>query len=248
MTTAISTKLEIDVMQATEIREAVELAVVHQMPAMVVHPDLVPETVVLRAVRQGRFNIIVPIDWPKGERNAMAKLQHINVDALSQDGFEILVSHKDSASATQAELKMLSEFIRVHLREVVEVRFVLGTIARDWDSIKRIVSVLKDVPAPAMLRTDCHLRTQQSKASPQVHNKLIHDIRELYNVPIKVSGNINSIRAVLTTRADRFAVSLKQAKTIIAEVKENPEKVRKLLAMPHDRIAAEFPNEVPSQD
>jgi hypothetical protein len=81
-----------------------------------------------------------------------------------------------------------------------------------------------------MVRTDHHLRVQQSVANVQAHNDLINLINEYTHRPIKISGNINSAKVVASCNADRFAVSLKQANSIVKEVRENPDKIRKLLA------------------
>ena len=226
----ITNKLEIDVMQGTELQEAVELAVTAQMPAIVVHPELAQEANVYRGIRQGRFRIITAVDWPKGDRYAMDKLRDLPVDALSRDGFEILISERKHPSEIKAELLTCFDFIRSHLPEVIEIRIVLGAFMRDNEFVARVCDVLKNVPAPDMIRTDHHLRVQQSVANAQAHNDLITLIRKYTRRPIKIGGNINSAKALTSCEAARFAVSLKQANSIVKEVKENPDKIRKLLA------------------
>jgi len=229
MLNAITRKLEIDVMQGTELREAVELAVTTQMPAIVVHPELAAEANVYRGIRQGRFKILTAVDWPKGDRYAMDKLRDMPIDALSRDGFEILISDMKNPSEIKAELLTCFEFIRNHLPEVTEIRIVLGAFMRKIEFIARACSELKHVPAPDMIRTDHHLRVQQSVANIQAHNDLIVLIREHTRRPIKISGNINSVKIITSCNANRFAVSLKQASGIVKEVRENPDKIRKLL-------------------
>lgn len=231
---AIARKLEIDVMQGTELREAVELAVRNKIPAIVVHPDLAREANVYRGIRQGTFRIITAVDWPKGDKYAMDKLHDLPIDALSRDGFEILVSKRTRPSEIKSELLNCIQFIRQHLAEVIEIRIVLGAFMRDFDFVKMVCDELKHVPAPDMIRTDHHLRIQQSVANTQTHNDLITAIRQYTRRPIKVSGNINSAKVVIACKADRFAVSLKQASSIIKEVKDNPEKIRKLLSRDND--------------
>ena len=230
MLSSIIGKLEIDIMQGTELKEAVELAVVNQIPAIVVHPELAQEANVYRGIRQGRFRIITAVDWPKGDRYAMDKLRDMPVDALSRDGFEILISERSNASEIKAELLTCFKFIRDHLPEITEIRIVLGAFMRNEDFVVRACDVLKNVPAPDMIRTDHHLRVQQSVANAQAHNDLITLIQRHTRRPIKISGNINSAKVVTSCSADRFAVSLKQASSIVKEIRENPEKIRKLLA------------------
>jgi len=229
MTNAIINKLEIDVMQCTELREAVELAVVNKFPAIVIHPDLAQEANVYRSVRQGTFRIITAVDWPKGDRYAMDKLRDMPINALSRDGFEILISERTNPTDIKTEMLTCFEFTRTHLPEVTEIRIVLGAFTRNKEFIVRACNELKHVPAPDMIRTDHHLRAQQSVANIQAHNDLISLIREHTGRPIKISGNINSAKVVASCGANRFAVSLKQAKSIVKEVRENPDKIRRLL-------------------
>ena len=219
MQNAILNKLEIDILQATELKEAIELAAIHHMPAVVVHPDLVADAVIYRGLRQGKFKIIVPIDCPKGDKYGMAKLQGMNINALSQDGFEILISNKPHQSEIKAELRTITEFIRTHLKEVTEIRFILGTVTRDTETIERICSIFQEVPAPALIRTDYHLKAQQTKTSPQAFAAIITQIQKYSRSPIKISGNINNLKTITTTPAARYAVGLKQIKEIIAEIR-----------------------------
>jgi len=230
MLNSITNKLEIDIMQGTELQEAIELAVTSHIPAIVVHPELAREANVYRGIRQGHFRILTAVDWPKGDRYAMDKLRDMPIDALSRDGFEILISDRKNPSEIKGELLTCFEFIRSHLPEVTEIRIVLGAFMRDNDFVARACDELKNVPAPDMIRTDHHLRVQQSVANAQAHNDLISLINKYTHRPIKISGNINSAKVVALCNADRFAVSLKQAKSIIKEVKENPDKIRKLLS------------------
>lgn len=229
MSSQITSKLEIDIMQGTELREAVELAVINHMPAIVVHPELAQEANVYRGIRQGRFRIITAIDWPKGDCYAIDKLRDLPVDALSRDGFEILISNRPR-SEIKAELLTCIQFIRAHLPEITEIRVVLGAFMRDEEFVKEACGVLKEVPAPDLVRIDHHLRIAQSTANAQTHNGLITLIRKYTHRPLKVSGNINSVKMITSCNADRFAVSLKQAHSILKEIRESPDKVRKLLA------------------
>ena len=226
----ITQKLEIDVLQGTELKEAIELAATTHMPAIVVHPELAQEANVYRFIRQGHFKIITAVDWPKGDRYAMDKLRDMPIEALSRDGFEILISEMKNPSEIKGELRTCFEFIRRHLPEITEIRIVLGTFMRDQEFIIKACNELKHVPAPDMIRTDHHLRVQQSVANAQAHGDLIALIRKHTRRPIKISGNINSVKVMTSCDADRFAVSLKQANGIIKEVRENPDKIRRLLA------------------
>jgi len=226
---AITRKLEIDVMQATELEEAIELAHKHAMPAIVVHPDLALEADVVRARRQARCAIYTPIDWPKGETRGIRKLQNMSISALSQNGFEIFLSPTKSASEAKQEILTLTNFIRDQLPEAVEIRLVLGATIRDRATIAMYCDILSQIPAPDIIRTDCSTRVQQTKANPQANSELVDFIREHTARPIKLSGNINSVKALACCKVNRYGVSLKQAQSIIKELSQQPEKMNKLL-------------------
>jgi hypothetical protein len=222
-------KLEIDVVQQTELQEATDLMIGNGLPSMIVHPELASEAAVLRGIRQGRYKIITAVDWPKGTKKGIKKFHGLPLDAMILDGVEVLLSD-GSSSEIQAEIKTITDFVRTHLPEISEIRFVLAAFSRDAEYIERACSILRKVPAPALIRTDHQLRLQQSIASVSTHNTIIASIRKHTNSPIKISGNINNIRTIIScSDAARFAVNLRQAANIISETKREPEKVAKLL-------------------
>ncbi len=59
-------KLELDIMQANELQQAIELAIEHSLPAIVIHPALYADATMHRLKRRGQFKLIIPVDWPKG--------------------------------------------------------------------------------------------------------------------------------------------------------------------------------------
>jgi ribosomal protein S25 len=81
-----------------------------------------------------------------------------------------------------------------------------------------------------MIRVDIHTKTQVNKANPEEHNRHMTLIRELIKAPLKISGNINNLKAVVSCpSAARYAVNVSQAKTIIKEFKSQPDQLRELL-------------------
>jgi len=225
------TQLEIDVMQANELAEASQLAAKYNLPALVVHQDIASEAYIMRVQQQAKYKIITPIDWPKGANYGLLKMRGLSTDALEVEGFEILLSDRQSVAEITNEAKILSDFIRNHLTELHEIRFVLGTFVRDDANILRICQALKIVRAPNMIRNDIQLKTQIAKANPENHNTIIEQVGSVIKAPIKISGNINNFRTLVQCkRANRFAVNLAQAKTIIKEYQSQPaEELRALL-------------------
>jgi hypothetical protein len=223
----ISQKLELDVMQASELNEAMEMAHVYKMGAIVVHPDLVSDAAVQRAKRQAKCQILTTVDWPKGDKTGIAKLHNMSIHSLSCDGFEIALGTKTQGE-TKAETLAITEFIRKHLPQVQEIRFVLGCLSKEQTDINNLCLAIKEIPAPNLLRTDINLRCAQAKANISAHNALLDAIHVCINRPIKLCGNINSAKIIASCKAHRYGVSLKQAQTIIKELRENPAKIEKI--------------------
>lgn len=226
----IYTRLEIDVMQANELREASEITTKYRFPGLVVHPGLTSEAIILRGKLGGKYKIITPVDWPKGETFGMTKMRGLSTDSLDVDGFEILLTPGKTRLETRNEAMAITQFIHNHLGKLVEIRYVLGLHVHPLDTIQTLCDGLKTVATPAMIRTDTHLKVQVSKANSTTNNESIAMINGIIKAPIKVSGNINDVRTMMACReASKFAVSLLQAKTIIKEFSQQPTQLRELL-------------------
>jgi hypothetical protein len=161
----------------------------------------------------------------------MQKMRGLSTDALEVEGFEILLTGGMNLTETRNEAKLLTEFVKSHLSEEHEVRFVLGTQMRDQDQVKVICEALQDVRMPTYVRNDVPLKLQVSKANADVHNEMMEIIADTIRVPLKIAGNINGFRVVTSCQgASRFAVSLLQAKIIIKEFQQQPsDQLRELL-------------------
>jgi hypothetical protein len=225
-------RLEIDVMQANELIEATRVTVKHKLPAMVVHPDLSSEAYIARGQAGGKFKLITPVDWPKGLTFGMNKMRGLSTDSLEVEGFEILLTGGKNLIETRNEAKLLTEFIKNHLSETHEVRFVLGTQSRSEENIKIMCEALRDVRKPTYIRNDTQLKLQVSKANPDAHNDTMDMISGIVRAPLKIAGNITGFRTLTSCQgASRFGVSLLQAKAIIKEFQQQPsDELRELLS------------------
>lgn len=223
MNGAVFSKLEIDVMQVNEIQESVHLAIKHKLPAIVVHQSLSGDAIIARSIAGGKFKIITPVDWPKGETFGDLKLRGLSFDSIETDGFEILLTAGKNETDSKNEAKVLTEFLKGRIGDHVEVRFVLGSSMRPYEHIETLCKSLLGVRTPALIRTDTQLKTQVTKANPDEHNKLISLINSHLNAPVKVSGNIGALKSIVACpNASKFAVSLLQAKAIIKELQNTP--------------------------
>lgn len=235
MISAITTKLEIDVMQAGELLSACQLASTHSMPAIVVHSQLTGPAYATRGKFRGNFKIITPVDWPKGEIFGITKLRGLNRENFESDGFEIMLTGGKNENENRNEARVISEFIRNNISKTAEIRFVLGCFVRSDADFLKMCKVIKDIPMPAFIRTDHHLKAQAAKASAKAQMALMEQIREVTPCPLKISGNIDSVKTLVTcieqsggTGAARFAVSPQQAQSIITDLKKQPD-LRKVL-------------------
>ncbi len=227
---SIFTKLEIDVMQANEIQEASEIAFKYCLPAIVVHPGLSSDAIIIKNKIGGRFKIITPIDWPKGETFGTVKLRGLAIDSLETDGFEFLLTPNKPELETRNEARALTEFVKQQLSELAEVRFVLGTSFRKPDNIDTMCRGLLTVRTPTFIRTDTQLKLQIGKANPDEHNKQIKKIHDIIRAPVKICGNMTTLKHIAAcSSAARFGVSLQQIKIIIKEFKSHPDTLRDLL-------------------
>jgi hypothetical protein len=238
----IFNRLELDIMQANELIESIELAMKHNFPAVVVHQGLVGDAYRARGRLRGRFKIISPVDWPKGDNFGTHKFRGLLTDAIEADGFEVCLTGGKSAGDTKNEAKAITEFIKRHIGETTEVRFVLGAFLRDEANIVSMCEGLKGIPTPTFVRIDTQLKLQVSKANTEIHNAIIKKITDIIKLPIKLSGNITGVRAITgCPGAQRFAVNLAQAKTIVKEFQQQPNELKNILNSANGIVATAAP-------
>lgn len=229
----IFNRLELDVMQSNELKESVELAFKHNFPAIVVHPGLVADAFAARGAVRGRFKIICPVDWPKGDNYGLLKFRGLIMDAIEADGFEIMLTGGKTEGDTRNEAKALTELVKRQLSEQSEVRFVLGTYMRDEENLLNLCRGLLHIRTPTVVRLDTQLKLQVSKANTEEHNRLVNLIHSVIRVPIKVAGNVTGVRSVTgCPTAARYGVNLLQARTIIKEFQQQPGGLKQLLDSP----------------
>lgn len=226
-------RLELDIMQANELKESIEIAFKYKFPAIVVHPGLASDAIRARGTIRGQFKIITPVDWPKGEIYGTHKFRGLSIDAVEADGFEIMLTGGKSEGETRSEAKTLTDFVKNHVDKRAEVRFVLGSFIRNDENLINLCRGLLHVQTPAIVRTDTQLKLQVSRANTEEHNRIITTIRSIIQTPIKIAGNVGGVRSVTgCPNVARYAVNLLQAKTIIKEFQQQPGGLKDLLDGP----------------
>jgi hypothetical protein len=223
--------MEIDVLQITELFEASELSVRNGLPSIVVHPGLAGDALMNRARVKGRFKIIIPIDWPKGELVGISKFRGVSKEALEADGFEIAINSSGrTAAEISKDMDQTTTFIRSHLGEFVEVRFVVSAFTSEEADIKKTAEAMTSTRIPAMIRNDTILKIQHNKANPESHNSFTKIIKGTAPCPVKICGNINNLKTTAAcVNVARFGVSLQQARSIIKEYQHQPSGLKEIL-------------------
>lgn len=224
MSHGIIAKFEIDVLVAKELKDAGDLAIKHSMPAIVVHPDLCSQAQFTKARYKAKYKIITMVDWPKGERSGLDKFMHLGIEAMQSDGFEIILNQQTSVSSALAEVSPIISFVKRYIPRPVELRFVLQTTDRPETSWGSHCECLTKVQSPDFVRTTHLTSLQQVKANVTTSAAVIGTIRSKTVCPVKLSGNVSTVKMLAHCPADRYAVSLKQATDLIAELTDHPDR------------------------
>lgn len=219
----VVTKLEVDVMQANELLEASEIALKYHLPALVVHPSLMSDALVIRGGFKGRYKLITAVDWPRGDVFGIAKMHGLSIDALEADGFEVVLSSGKTVSDIKNEVKALTEFVKVRLTETAEMRFVFNINGKDPSIISDMAEGLIGNRTPAFVRNDISVKTQMTHTSINQFKQFTEAVASKIKVPIKLSGNINGISQAINIHwANRYGVNVNQARTIIRQFSQQP--------------------------
>lgn len=235
MLNAITTKIEPDVAAASDLDKTCQLAVIHSLPAIVIPAQMLPQALAERIKRRGHFKIIVTIDFPRGEVYGINKMRGLTREAVGADGYEILLTPGKNENENRNEARVLTDLIRTHISDFAEVRFVAHGLTRPEAEAVQMAKVMKDIQAPALFRTDTHHKMQVTKANHKTHTALATKIRAVSNLPIKISGNIDSIRMIAgclggLSGAIKFATSFQQLEQIIKDIQKQPDELKDLLA------------------
>lgn len=228
MINAITTKIELDVFSASDVIRACQLAVKHKIPCLVVHPELVEQVQFERIKCGGDFKIIAPVDWPKGDVRGSLKLRGVNKASLSSDGFEILLSHGISVNESKSEVKALLGFVEQYVSRFFDVRFVLKSINED-SSFVNVCSAIADVGSSVIVRSDCRIKAQSSKANFKAHSGIVKKISSVCPYRIKLSGNVDLklIEQCISNNLSiyRFAMSVQQFDSFISSIQSQDNKL-----------------------
>lgn len=215
-------QLEIDVYTKSELQAATDLCITHSCSAIVIPPELCFDAQVARGIRNGKFKIIVAIDAPDGQRFENLKFIGIPQNSLNADGYEIALTPNRSENETLKEIAFIDNMHKSFFGQMVEFRYVIGMHQKNHttNGLKTTCNAIKSRPLPKYIRTSWLTTLPiNAKQSLTTHNDDINMIRQLCGAPIKISGNIN-MDSIEKIRVQAFAVTLDQAKNIVAEMQQ----------------------------
>ena len=226
----IMRKLEIDVLQANELLPAIDLASKYLIPSVVIHQSLVAQANMIRLARGGRFKILVPIDWHKGDTYSTQKFRGTTLPAFEADGFEILLTAGKNLTENKNEIRALTDFAKNYINSNSEIRFVLGSQTRPEDEILQMCKAMVGTVPSTIIRVDYHLKTQINKGGIDSQNVLAQRIKQIIDFPLKACGNFSTAKSVANCLwAQKIAVGLTQTQQIVREISRHPDGLRALL-------------------
>lgn len=208
--------VELDVSKTQHIEHISSFAIKHKCPAVVAPPNLTTNMAAIRAMMRGKYKIFAAIDWPKGNQYLNNKFRNVPTEALSVDGFEVLLT-SGSRNQIRKETKFLVEFFKNHFPPNVELRFVLGwgMPDRNEEMLNHMCESLKSLPGPSGVRTTISTKLPTSVATVDGHNSIMSLIRNHKVLPIKISGNITNKILNGCKTASKFGCTLEQANAIV---------------------------------
>ena len=212
------TKIDLDVAKNDRLDEAADLAKKYFCKAIVVPPELVAQSLIMRGIKQAKFKIISQIDWLKGDQYGREKFRGITTEALSADGFEVMLTARDNYGDVFNELKYLAQFFGEYFAQLVEFRIVLGTDmpGRNKQVIEHMLNGCKHIPLPTYIRTTPGTRLNHTNSDLESLNKTVDNIKKIVNAPIKVSGAM-SPDIYDHCKADQYGISIQQLKELVIE-------------------------------
>lgn len=216
------TKLEVNIRKGklapTDMHNLSSFLIKNCIPTIVVDPEFIEPMLVERSKFNGGYKIVTAVDFNDAGRHfALEKMRDLPQAMFATDGIEVLLTPNRNDKESHNELKAISEFIK-QLKTTMEIRWVLGLRTRQKTAIEHYMKYLTSFPVN-FIRTDPNL---DIKSTTQQHQEDLEYIRRYYAAPVKVSGSVD-LSVINEVKANRFDVSVAQAKKVLKEL-ENPTK------------------------
>ena len=201
----------------------------HAAAIVIDDPALIQPYIQSRMSTNGKYKIILAVDFKKGTNYAMAKFRDYttDVDITSVDGYDIRLTTTKAQNVplneveVYNEIQVLKKFLG-QIRSTFDVRFSIDIFSRPWDQVEYALKTIAKVPCN-MIRLESHLAIHESKANIDLTKRAIESIRKYSPVPIKVSTNVDrAMIDALKGMAARFDVSMVGMQKIVASLEAVP--------------------------
>jgi hypothetical protein len=188
----------------------------NRIPAIIVPPELLELVAAERVVHNADYQIITMVDWEDGNHYAMDKLKLLTKMALQTDGLEIRLSHDRNDMECHNELSSILDFIK-KFNPLMQVRWVFEFRKISYKSYEHFFKYLKKFPG-TFIRTSTIVELANNFDVDE-HRRDIEVIKRNYAGQVKISGNVTK-NVMDEIKANRYDVTVSQAKNIIKEINE----------------------------
>lgn len=227
----VSTKFELNLNDPTvPIPVVTELAAKHNVAAVIVHdPALIHPMIQARLACNGRFKVILAVDFVDGEQYAMAKFRNFtaDVDVTAADGFDIRLSTTKAQGIPLNEIevfnevKVLRDFL-YGIKNIYDIRYTIDIFSRPWEQVEYALKAIAKIPCN-MIRLDRHLNIHESKVNSTTIANTIEQIRRYTATPIKLSTNVDrDLIDEFKSKVARFDVTPTGLQQILLSYEEEP--------------------------
>jgi hypothetical protein len=219
----LTTKLEINVFdRKVDPNHLVKVASQARVAAVVVtQPELIPHLQFLRSSTGGVFRTVLAVDFEnRGSNFVIAKFAGLNQAWTQAEGFDIVLSPRANAMEIKNEVAVLTG----HLSKIcpaAEIRYCVNMLSFDSNAVDHMLTFInqQNSPRPAFIRIDQALE-MGGRDIEEYGTKCLQIARRITPIPLKASTNVTleGMRR-LKGQIARFDVTLKNAETIIAQLK-----------------------------
>lgn len=218
-----TTKLEINVFdRKIDPNHLVKVASQARVAAVVVtQPELIPHLQFLRASSGGVFRTVLAVDFEnKGANFVIAKFTGLNPAWTQAEGFDIVLSPRANAMEIKNEISVLTSHLS-KMCPMAEVRYCVNMLSFDGKTVENMLTFInqQNSPRPALVRLDQALE-MGGRDIEEYALKCLQIVRRITPIPLKASTNVTLAgMRKLKGQISRFDVTLKNAETIIAQLK-----------------------------
>jgi len=202
-----------------ELKEADKIAANGSARTIYVMPGLIQIAGVARSLSNGKYKIIIMVDYPKGSHYGMDKFKGTPTDFFLADGYDIILTPGRTPTEVENEIKIVNSFIKTMISQHSMVCYTINASMRNQAEIEACARAFSSSP-PGLIKLEASTTVQPTKANLEVHKNTIKLIRNSCTSPIAVCGNVtygiykefSSIHKIVAS-PEQYRVMKKQEET-----------------------------------